>query len=698
LKELKLEPKGMSLNRLLPAAAVAALVNSNKFHKEDVSDSLQLGNVKKVTECLGVHMNPPPSSTYSPPPHTHSHYTHSHTLAGLGKVAAQFIFVDKLLGPPTGGACLEKCFSKDSLVEFATPRSKKRSSKPSVLTKMLQVKQLFECYHSFEAAGGIVKRLKDKSASWNNKNNLLLWAAFVRLCGITHSKWKFDYHTVEKVPPVAQHDICIPRPDMFRGRLKVTDGDDASVFKNNYAAGERKCRFVHVDAPETKQAGLGHVCKEGHYRDIYNKDLLTLLNQTWMTDELDENQDRPLLESVMNFVKPLGLDMSDIFDTKGSQVVPRSTNAFSKFVMALWLAKGLVEVDAGEDVVAVKFRYVGKDPVQGRDVMELMEAKLGEDGVPKWRSLSLEMLRRGVIYGNIMGKRELRTREDHMERENFVQDYAIANKIGRMEKVEGVDKILEGLLQSETKVEAVELLTDVLMSWPVRQVLAKNLTQEHPGLYKRRVHGPDSDLGGSLPVRIGTSDDAAVIAMTRSKQRNQQQFFCIYCHDEGNGHLYTENPVTPGDGGDESEELPGDVSSDNEAPRRLSVRPKPTSCENLELYGHGSAAIQKVPCWLPVQVWRHLTDCAAYAQKEKEYSNIQLHLPGKAQSILNWNVEKAKAKPLWQESLQDIQSRAKTKGQESLTKGRNLNRSKAAKRQKRKKNSATTKSKAKRQK
>ena len=501
-----------------------------------------------------------------PPPHTHSHYTHSHTLAGLGKVAAQFIFVDKLLGPPTGGACLEKCFSKDSLVEFATPRSKKRSSKPSVLTKMLQVKQLFECYHSFEAAGGIVKRLKDKSASWNNKNNLLLWAAFVRLCGITHSKWKFDYHTVEKVPPVAQHDICIPRPDMFRGRLKVTDGDDA------------------------------------------------------------------------------------------------------------------------------------KDPVQGRDVMELMEAKLGEDGVPKWRSLSLEMLRRGVIYGNIMGKRELRTREDHMERENFVQDYAIANKIGRMEKVEGVDKILEGLLQSETKVEAVELLTDVLMSWPVRQVLAKNLTQEHPGLYKRRVHGPDSDLGGSLPVRIGTSDDAAVIAMTRSKQRNQQQFFCIYCHDEGNGHLYTENPVTPGDGGDESEELPGDVSSDNEAPRRLSVRPKPTSCENLELYGHGSAAIQKVPCWLPVQVWRHLTDCAAYAQKEKEYSNIQLHLPGKAQSILNWNVEKAKAKPLWQESLQDIQSRAKTKGQESLTKGRNLNRSKAAKRQKRKKNSATTKSKAKRQK
>ena len=610
--------------------------------------------------------------------------------------------MDKLLGSTIGGCCLDSCFAKDALVEFATPRSKKRSSKPTILTMMLQVKQLYECYHSFKTDGGKVVRLEDKRASWSERKNLKLWAAFVRLCEKTHQKWNFEYHDVDMVPPVGPFDCCLSRREfLLRKRLVVTDGDDVKVVKNGYSADKRECRVAYTDAPEKQQAGSIHVCEHGHYMDIYNKDLLSLLNHKWVKNRHKEDPrgDRLLLESVMLIVQPFGLAFDDVFVRRGGQVVPQSTNAFSKFVLALWLAKGLVKEELlPEEDVAVKFRYVGKDPVQGRAVMELMEAKVSKDGVPKWRSLSLEMLRRGVIYGNIMSDKKLRTREDHMERENFVQDYAIANKIGRMEKVEGVDKILEGLLQSETKVEAVELLTDVLMSWPVRQVLAKNLTQEHPGLYKRRVHGPDSDLGGSLPVRIGTSDDAAVIAMTRSKQRNQQQFFCIYCHDEGNGHLYTENPVTPGDGGDESEELPGDVSSDNEAPRRLSVRPKPTSCENLELYGHGSAAIQKVPCWLPVQVWRHLTDCAAYAQKEKEYSNIQLHLPGKAQSILNWNVEKAKAKPLWQESLQDIQSRAKTKGQESLTKGRNLNRPKAAKRQKRKKNSAATKSKAKRQK
>ena len=568
--------------------------------------------------------------------------------------------MDKLLGSTIGGCCLDSCFAKDALVEFATPRSKKRSSKPTILTMMLQVKQLYECYHSFKTDGGKVVRLEDKRASWSERKNLKLWAAFVRLCEKTHQKWNFEYHDVDMVPPVGPFDCCLSRREfLLRKRLVVTDGDDVKVVKNGYSADKRECRVAYTDAPEKQQAGSIHVCEHGHYMDIYNKDLLSLLNHKWVKNRHKEDPrgDRLLLESVMLIVQPFGLAFDDVFVRRGGQVVPQSTNAFSKFVLALWLAKGLVKEELlPEEDVAVKFRYVGKDPVQGRAVMELMEAKVSKDGVPKWRSLSLEMLRRGVIYGNIMSDKKLRTREDHMERENYVEDYAIANTIGRIQKVEHahVNSIVTALLQSKSKENAVDLLTNVLMNWPVRQVLAKNLTQEHPGLYKRRVYGPDSDLGGSLPVRKGTNDDSAVFCRSRrsrSRSKNQQtQYYCCYCHNEDNeGHHFTEGGlVTPGN---ESDDLLDGASSEEEegqsAPR--GTRFKTTSCDNLKLQVGGKAS--QVPCWLPVQVWRHLTECAAYNQKEREYNNILLHSSGKTQSILNWNVEKAKAKLEWQELL-----------------------------------------------
>jgi hypothetical protein len=68
LKKLGIEnPKGMHLKRLLPAAVVAALVDSNEFKTEEVTDCLELGNRKKLNEFLGAHMNPPPAY----PPRTH---------------------------------------------------------------------------------------------------------------------------------------------------------------------------------------------------------------------------------------------------------------------------------------------------------------------------------------------------------------------------------------------------------------------------------------------------------------------------------------------------------------------------------------------------------------------------------------------------------------------------------------------------
>ena len=138
------------------------------------------------------------------------------------------------------------------------------------------------------------------------------------------------------------------------------------------------------------------------------------------------------------------------------------------------------------------------------------------------------------------------------------------------------------------------------MQWPVREVMEDGLTEEHPGLFKRRVYAKGAQGENLCPYPF-----PVVFSMSNVVGAGKQHA-CYYCKqnlDVPPANGFPEGPPMPG----------GSFSCQLEC-----------SYFNISAAGQRTKKSLSFSCLLPRIIWRHLTNCETYAAAEKSFVDVKI--------------------------------------------------------------------------